>query len=199
MQLLGFTLAVAAYFILHSLLAADSVKQFFFKKLISERWYRLVFNFLSVLLLLPLAYFFFVLEKQILIENDWVMVPGGLLTLAGLVWLLRAMRGYDMGEFLGTYQLENGKQPEHTLLNIKGLNAQVRHPLYFGTLLVICGVFFLVPNDAALVIALVSTLYLVVGSKLEEQKLEQQFGEAYRSYQRDVPMLIPFRWKRRRK
>ena len=42
-------------------------------------------------------------------------------------------------------------------------------------------------------------LYLFVGSKLEERKLEQQFGEAYRSYQRNVPMLFPFRWKRRRK
>ena len=30
--------------------------------------------------------------------------------------------------------------------------------------------------------------------ELEERKLEQQFGDAYRLYRKHVPMLIPFRW-----
>jgi protein-S-isoprenylcysteine O-methyltransferase Ste14 len=80
-------------------------------------------------------------------------------------------------------------------LNTSGLNAQVRHPLYFGTLLALWGTFLLYPTDASLLVAGVSTLYLLIGSKLEERKLEQQFGDAYRSYQRKVPMLIPFKWR----
>ena len=199
MQFFLFTLAVAAYYALHSLLAANSVKQFLLEKLIPERWYRLVYNLLAMLLLLPLAAWFLVLEKQRLLAGAWLVLPGGLLVLAGAVWVLRAMRGYDLGEFIGTLQLKFGRQPQPHSLNVSGLNAQGRHPLYFGTLLVVWGVFLLFPTDAALAVAGVSTLYLIVGSKLEERKLEQQFGEAYRSYQRNVPMLFPFRWKRRRK
>jgi protein-S-isoprenylcysteine O-methyltransferase Ste14 len=36
------------------------------------------------------------------------------------------------------------------------------------------------------------TVYIIIGTKLEEKKLVLEFGEAYIKYQKEVPMLIPF-------
>ena len=42
----------------------------------------------------------------------------------------------------------------------------------------------------------VSTAYLVVGSFPKEVKLIDEFGPAYRDYQRRVPRLVPCPWRR---
>jgi len=41
----------------------------------------------------------------------------------------------------------------------------------------------------------VSTAYLYLGSIPEEQKLVDEFGDAYRHYQQVVPRLIPIPWR----
>ena len=43
-----------------------------------------------------------------------------------------------------------------------------------------------------IVINTVLTVYVIIGTKLEEKKLVLEFGDAYIKYQREVPMLIPF-------
>jgi protein-S-isoprenylcysteine O-methyltransferase Ste14 len=35
------------------------------------------------------------------------------------------------------------------------------------------------------------TLYIVVGATLEERDLVETFGDDYRRYQREVPMIVP--------
>lgn len=198
MALILFAIFVAFYFFVHSLLAGERVKSFLIKKLITQKFYRLFYNLLAVALLTPLVWMFFSMKKEMLLENGWFALPGGLLLLGGVIWIFQAMQGYDLGEFTGFFQLKNGRNPEHTLLNVSRLNRVVRHPLYFGTLLVVWGFFFVLPVDAGLVLAGVATVYLYVGSKLEERKLTQQFGDAYRSYQQDVPMLLPFKFGRKK-
>jgi protein-S-isoprenylcysteine O-methyltransferase Ste14 len=42
------------------------------------------------------------------------------------------------------------------------------------------------------------TVWIVVGAFLEERDLVAEFGETYREYQRQVPMLIPWRLKSKR-
>ena len=41
----------------------------------------------------------------------------------------------------------------------------------------------------------VSTAYFYLGSIPEEQKLVEEFGDAYRRYQQAVPRLIPRPWR----
>ena len=41
------------------------------------------------------------------------------------------------------------------------------------------------------------TVWIVIGSYLEEIDLIAEFGDAYRDYQKRVPMLVPFlKWQR---
>ena len=65
----------------------------------------------------------------------------------------------------------------------------VRHPLYLGLVIAL----WAAPQMGIgrLVLAAGMTLYIVVGATLEERDLVDTFGDDYRRYQREVPMIIP--------
>jgi protein-S-isoprenylcysteine O-methyltransferase Ste14 len=65
----------------------------------------------------------------------------------------------------------------------------VRHPLYLGLVIAL----WAAPQMGIgrLVLAAGMTLYIVVGATLEERDLVETFGDDYRRYQREVPMIVP--------
>jgi len=67
----------------------------------------------------------------------------------------------------------------------------VRHPLYACILAVL----WFRPEMMAdgLLLAILWSGWIVVGTVLEERDLVADFGDAYRRYQREVPMLVPWR------
>jgi protein-S-isoprenylcysteine O-methyltransferase Ste14 len=70
-----------------------------------------------------------------------------------------------------------------------GFYRWVRHPLMFGFLLA----FWATPQMTAghLVFSLGMTGYILIGTTVEERDLLRQFGDRYRRYREQVPMLIP--------
>jgi protein-S-isoprenylcysteine O-methyltransferase Ste14 len=186
-------LAFGAYGALHSLLAADAVKARAQQLLGAKayRSYRLAFNLLSGLALLPVLYLVWRLPDSELWRIPW---PWLLLTLAiqagaGL-GLLLSFRVTGSLEFLGMAQFLHLREPVRPeRLRVDGLYRWMRHPIYSFSLLIL----WLAPvmSNNLLAVAVGVTLYIIVGTRLEERKLLRQFGEDYRNYQQTVPMFIP--------
>ena len=81
--------------------------------------------------------------------------------------------------------LEDGEMVEH------GAYRWVRHPLYLAFLMLIWSYPTLTPDR--LLLNVLWTAWVVVGTMWEERDLVAEFGDTYRYYQRRVPMLIPWR------
>ncbi len=191
MQLLLFGLALIFYFSFHSFLADQKVKNFLMKRWISKKYYRLFFNFIAVGSFIPIYLFYQKIDTSFLFVNALLQYIGLGMTIIGGLLLLIALRQYDLSEFAGTQQLKHIIPPPVSL-KTSGINAIVRHPLYFAGLIIIWGFFLSRPTDLVLLVSLISTTYLYFGTKLEEKKLVQEFGEAYLKYQKTVGMLLPF-------
>ncbi|MBK7940165.1 MAG: isoprenylcysteine carboxylmethyltransferase family protein [Lewinellaceae bacterium] len=181
----------SAYFALHSLLAAESVKmlvQRHFAGLFSV--YRLFYNiFALVLFVWLLTRLPDTTPANLIVSFPALQIPGLLLLFAGVMVMTRTFRHYDMREFIGL-----GNRPSSGMLNTSGLNARVRHPLYSGTILAVAGLWCIFPSPDLTAVALAVFLYLPFGIYWEEKKLLRQFGDAYRDYQRRVKRLIPGVW-----
>ena len=188
-------LSWAAYFAIHSLLASPRLKTRAARlgPAIARR-YRLAYNIVAVVLLVP------PLWLTVAADGPWVIRWTGPLwwlaqgaALAAVATFLWSVRRYDMGHFLGTRQwrgeaiTDSGVEPWEPL-RLEGLHRYVRHPWYF------LGLIILWTRDmhvAGLITATAATVYLVVGSRLEERKLLASYGTVYATYRQRVPGLIP--------
>lgn len=74
-----------------------------------------------------------------------------------------------------------------------GVFGLIRHPWYLGSLLGLWTVRSEYPRPI-FVATVVLSIYLVVGTLLEERKIIQEYGGSYRRYQKQVSMLFPWKW-----
>jgi protein-S-isoprenylcysteine O-methyltransferase Ste14 len=79
-------------------------------------------------------------------------------------------------------------------LQVSGFYGFVRHPLYLFSLLVMWPTPIMTDTFLGFVIG--STLYFILGSRLEERRLAEEFGASYAAYRRRVPWMLP--WPRSR-
>lgn len=176
----------AGYLSLHSALATTRVKVALYGWIPAAQ-YRLFFNALALLLLVPLVWAYLRCAPVVLWPNAAIRnVLGGALLVAGGVLLKVAFRQYDSGEFLGLRPAAAGAP-----LATKGLNAYVRHPLYAATFLLLFGWPLLSGTLAAVLLSGIGSLYLVVGTYWEERKLVREFGADYLAYKAQVPRFFP--------
>ena len=184
------------YFGVHSALASLACKRWLARRWPgSVRWYRLFYNGLALLLLVPIAGLLWRFPGPMLWQwpGPWGWLADGLALLAVAGFVLTT-RWYDSGEFLGTRQLRQAAPAEDGgRLRISPFHRYVRHPWYSLGLVIVWSRDM---NAAMLVSALAISAYFVVGSRLEEAKLIVFHGEAYRRYRRAVPALLPRPWRR---
>jgi protein-S-isoprenylcysteine O-methyltransferase Ste14 len=189
------TIAVVLWCALHSALIWPSVVRWFEARLGSGfRYYRVGFNAVSLLTLIPILVF----GRQLSASSEPVLRWDGPLIVVRIALLVTALalflaggRRYDTRAFLGLRQLQPGRAPRHIRFSTGGVLEITRHPWYLGVLALIWARTL---DPPVLVTNAVLTAYLIVGTLLEEHKLVAEFGDEYRAYQQRVSMLFPFKW-----
>jgi protein-S-isoprenylcysteine O-methyltransferase Ste14 len=185
-------LAVLVYGFFHSLLASMWVKgriRAWFG-LETERWYRLAYNALAVLSLVPVLALTALLSDRTIyaIPFPWALINLAIQGLAGIA-LLVGLWQTGLWSFLGLEQFLHPPKASPPVMVVTGLYQWVRHPLYTAGLVLIWFTPVMTVNILALNLGL--TLYLILGTMLEERKLVKEHGATYEAYKRRTPMLIP--------
>jgi len=197
MQTTGFWWILIAFILygsLHSLLASLEFKSRVERQVgnfLFNRFYRLFFNGMAAISLLPIL-----AMAVILPDRNLYLIPFPFRVLTALIQglavagLLAGVAQTGAAHFLGLEQYrhpEAAAQPRRLITS--GLYRLVRHPLYSFSLLILWLMPWMTCNILAFNIG--ATLYLTIGTLFEERKLLLEFGEAYAAYRRCTPMLIP--------
>ena len=119
----------------------------------------------------------------------WLSTFVSLAALAGFVWGVVALRGFDPFGTLPLRAVLRGTPPPSSAFVARGPYRYVRHPLYLFMLILIWATPRL--STDRLLFNLLWTAWVVVGTRLEERDLLTDFGQTYRQYRHSVPMLIP--------
>ena len=191
------SLLVIAWCVLHSAMISVTVTEYFKKRLGPNfRFYRLFFNLIAILTLIPVALFAYSIRTQPIFQWDGYMRIGQMLVLVITVMLLFiGGRHYDLRQVLGIKQIKertsNKAITDTGKLDTSGILGITRHPWYLATILLIWARKL---DVSAVFLNVILTSYLIVGTYLEEKKLIREFGEKYAAYQNRVSMLLPYKW-----
>ena len=183
-------LAIALWGVFHSVLASTRVKHWIQRTLGDGfmRSYRLLYNILAVISILPVLYFMAFLPDRELYQ---IPAPISILMRAGqgisVLLLFVAILQTDIFSFAGLRQLF--EEEKKGALMTSGLYRYVRHPLYTFSLLIL----WLSPSMTLnfLTVYAALTVYILIGIIFEERKLVREFGADYIRYRSVTPMLIP--------
>jgi len=163
-----------------------------------QKYYRLLYNGISLFTLVPLV----ILTKKM--AGDVVFQWQGfghlfrvVLICCSLYLFWGGSRAYDFQTFLGIRQYRSGQNPllltKTGAFSEDGVFAITRHPWYLGSLFLLWSLPASYPAGIFLAVCVLS-LYLIVGTILEERKIVAQYGESYLRYSERVSMLFPRRW-----
>jgi len=180
----------------HSLTAANTLKRRAYRY-VSPSGYRLLYTLLAAITALPILYLWLSWRSG---SSTVYNLPSPLLpvsaamAIAGAALALNSLILTDPLEFLGIRHLLGERGQSRGLVKT-GAYSMSRHPLYLGGMLILWANPWMRLID--LVLAALFTAYFIVGAWLEERKLEEEFGEEYREYRREVSMFLPVKWLQR--
>ncbi|HVN25349.1 MAG TPA: NnrU family protein [Syntrophorhabdales bacterium] len=182
---------------LHSGMIAAPVTEYVKKRLGNRyRFYRLFYNSLALVTLLPPVYYSILLEGTPVFRwHGALVLLQCFLLIAGLVLFIAGAKHYNISQFLGIRQVRTGEinptLSEDDAFDMTGILCAIRHPWYAAGIMVVWA------RDLSLstvLTNLVITAYFIVGSILEERKLVREFGSTYIEYQQHVSMFFPYMW-----
>lgn len=182
-----------AYAVVHSVLASLTVKRRIAARFPgAARGYRLLFNAVAFVLLVPPLWLTFAWRGPLLWRwsGGWGWLADAL-ALAAIAGFVSSTRYYDMKVFAGTAQWRSREATpsDDGALRLSPLHRYVRHPWYAFALVIL----WTRDMDAArLTSTICVTLYFWLGSLLEERKLLEFHGDAYARYRQRVNGLVPW-------
>lgn len=191
MDYIVLALSWAIFYSIHSILAASKLKRILEVKLRKAyKWYRLFYTFLSTFLFLGIVIQSLFIPSQILIEKSPILnYVGYMMAALGTIISLKATKEISILSFIGI-------NPDHLIktrekLITTGWHARMRHPLYFGMILIFLGYFLVAGTITSGIHLLCLLLYLPFGIFYEERNLIAFFGDDYGEYQKNVPSIFP--------
>ena len=107
-----------------------------------------------------------------------------LLVSAGLIFLVTSQTMRRWG------RPEKGWEQTTELVEI-GIFSVVRHPIYFSSLLVILGIFFLKISFFSIIVTPVGGLLFFLSAWYEDRWNEEKFGPKYREYRKKTKLFVP--------
>lgn len=191
-------IAMLFFGLVHSL-TAGSTKQWFRRRFGERAYhglYRLFYNVFSLLTIAPALFLMVFYDNGIVwnIDLRWEPVLLAIQAVGGIGLIVSVLQ-IDSLRFAGIKQvmayLSGAALPlPDEPLQTGGVYRLVRHPLYLFSLLALWPV--TVMTSAYLGFCIGATLYFVIGSIIEERRMVEYYGDAYRAYRARVPWLIPF-------
>jgi len=160
------------------------------------RYYRLLFNGIALVTLVPVALYTYTVQMAPLFTwQGPLRLVQFLLLFTSFLLFLSGARHYDALVFLGVRQLTQPDScvglAENCELDTTGILGIVRHPWYAGGMLIVWARDL---DVSAVITNLIITGYFIIGAFLEERKLLMGFGEVYIEYREKVSMFFPYRW-----
>jgi len=160
------------------------------------RFYRLFFNLIAILTLIPVALNAYLIRTQAIFHwNGYMRIGQMLLLIVAVLLIFLGGRHYNVRQVLGIKKIKEGISSKAITdtgeLDTSGVLGITRHPWYLATILLIWARQM---DVSVLFVNVILTFYLIVGTYLEEKKLIREFGEKYAAYQNRVSMLLPYKW-----
>ena len=188
-----------AWCTLHSAMISLTVTSYLRNKLGSKyRFYRLFYNLIALTTLIPVILYGADLTGQVLFcwDGFWLIFRFILVIIVLLLFISGAMK-YDMLQLFGIRQIKSGNSyyglSETGDIDTSGILSITRHPWYLGAI-----IFIWIGHRemyvSTLIINIILTIYIVIGTVLEEKKLIAEYGDKYREYKERVSMIFPCRW-----
>lgn len=185
-----------AFFIQHSTMVRRSFRQFLFR-FSPEAYGGAIYSIASGIFLFLVVIFW--QGTSVLLEAEGItrvlLRIVFILPIAGFVWGVKALGLFDPFGIKGLSAYQHDRKPRPIAFTVRGPYHWVRHPLYLFVLVMIWSC----PNltKDRLLFNILWSVWIFVGTILEERDLVEQFGDAYREYQKKVPMLLPFKFIRK--
>jgi protein-S-isoprenylcysteine O-methyltransferase Ste14 len=164
------------------------------KNRIIDRWgkegYAKIFNATSILgiiiAFIAMNYWdwlYFITEPGLI--QPFLFASGAVLIFIGLVVTMLASRAISVST------VADMRTNRNAALVTEGIYSRIRHPLYLATILLLLGMAALYPFDRVIVFSISLSVYVLIGTYLEERKLVAHYGQAYLEYRKQAGFMLP--------
>ncbi|MCI4624988.1 MAG: isoprenylcysteine carboxylmethyltransferase family protein [Candidatus Magnetoovum sp. WYHC-5] len=202
-RILLIILIFVAFALSHSILVSNRAKRYAIKHFgegIIRGFYRFTFTIISVVSIAIAMYFIKGLPDSDVMRLPLLIKIGFFaLQFIGIIFIILPFKHIDIMEFIGFKQLFKYIKTGKVNGDVEGISTYklittgiygiVRHPLYTGSILVITFNTNITVN--LFVFAVLCDVYFIIGTFIEEKRLQKYYGNEYTNYMKKVPRFIP--------